>query len=117
MGTLTCWSNRFDIEEPDVNSRESMIKFLITFGVTVAAAVSGYFTAYVGLRVELAGKAEERYVAEMDVRLARLETTINERFATRDDLSEFKREVVGKLAAIEVLLSNDNLRSSDTKGR
>jgi len=94
-----------------------MIKFLITFGVTVAAAVSGYFTAYVGLRVELAGKAEERYVAEMDVRLARLETTINERFATREDLSEFKREVVTKLAAIEILLSGDDVRSSISKAR
>ena len=94
-----------------------MIKFLITFGVTVAAAISGYFTAYVGLRVELAGKAEERYVAEMDVRLARLETTINERFATRDDLSEFKREVVSRLAAIEILLSDDDLRSSITNGK
>ena len=100
-----------------MNSRESMIKFLITFGVTVAAAVSGYFTAYVGLRVELAGKAEERYVAEMDVRLARLETTINERFATREDLSEFKREVVTKLAAIEILLSGDDVRSSISKAR
>jgi len=94
-----------------------MIKFLITFGVTVAAAFSGYFTAYVGLRVELAGKAEERYVAEMDVRLARLETTINERFATREDLSEFKREVVTKLAAIEILLSGDDVRSSISKAR
>lgn len=87
-----------------------MIRFLITFGVTVAAAVSGYFTAYVGLRVELAGKAEGRYVAEMNVRLSRLEATINERFATRQDLSEFKREVVTKLTAIEILLSGDGLR-------
>jgi len=86
-----------------------MIRFLITFGVTVAAAVSGYFTAYAGLRVELAGKAEERYVAEMDVRLARLESTINERFATKDDLAEFKREVVAKLAAIEILLGRGDV--------
>jgi len=95
-----------------LNSRESMIRFLITFGVTVAAAVSGYFTAYAGLRVELAGKAEERYVAEMDVRLARLETIINERFATREDLSDFKREVVTKLTALEILLSDGDLRSN-----
>lgn len=95
-----------------MNSRESMIRFLITFGVTVAAAVSGYFTAYAGLRVELAGKAEERYVAEMDVRLARLETIINERFATREDLSDFKREVVTKLTALEILLSDGDLRSN-----
>lgn len=95
-----------------MNSRESMIRFLITFGVTIAAAVSGYFTAYAGLRVELAGKAEERYVAEMDVRLSRLEATINEKFATRDDFSEFKSEVVTRLTAIEILLSSDGDRQS-----
>lgn len=99
-----------------MDTKESMIRFLITFGVTVAAAVSGYFTAYVGLRVELAGKAEGRYVVEMNIRLSRLEATINERFATRQDLSEFKREVVTKLTAIEILLSGDGLRSI-TPGR
>lgn len=99
-----------------MHARESMIRFLITFGVTVTAAISGYFTAYAGLRVELAGKAEERYVAEMDVRLARLETTINERFATRDDLSEFKREVVTRLTAIEVLLGGNSEKQSQMSG-
>jgi hypothetical protein len=91
-----------------MNPRESLIRFLITFGVTIMAAVSGYFTAYAGLRVELAGKAEERYVAEMDIRLSRLEATINERFATKDDLSEFKSTVVSKLTAIEVLLAGND---------
>jgi len=85
-----------------------MIKFLITFGVTIAAAVSGYFTAYAGLKVELAGKAEERYVNAMDIRLARLEATINERFATKDDLSQFKQEMLSKLTAIETLLANQS---------
>ncbi len=94
-----------------------MARFLITFCVTVVAAISGYFTAYVGLRVELAGKAEERYVAAMDIRLSRLEATINERFATREDLSEFKREVVTKLTAIEILLSGNGLRSLSAKNR
>jgi len=98
-----------------MESKESMIKFLITFAVTVAAAVSGYFTAYAGLRVELAGKAEERYVTEMDIRLARLEATINERFATRDDLSEFKREVITRLAGIEILLSGTDSAHTRSK--
>lgn len=87
-------------------ARESTIRFIITFAVTIAAAISGYFAAYTGLRVELAGKAEERYVAEMDIRLSRLEATINERFATKEDLSEFKREVISKLVAIETSLSS-----------
>lgn len=89
-----------------MNPKESLIRFLITFAITIAAAISGYFAAYTGLRVELAGKAEERYVAEMDIRLSSLEATINERFATKEDLSEFKREVISKLIAIEAFLSN-----------
>ena len=87
-----------------MNARESLLRFLITFAITIAAAVSGYFAAYTGLRVELAGKAEERYVAEMDIRLSRLEAVINERFATKEDLSEFKRDVMGKLVAIQTQL-------------
>jgi hypothetical protein len=88
-----------------MNAREPLLRFLITFAITIAAAVSGYFAAYTGLRVELAGKAEERYVAEMDVRLSRLEAVINERFATKEDLSEFKRDVMGKLVAIQTQLA------------
>ncbi len=91
-----------------MNPRESLIRFLITFAVTIAAAISGYFAAYTGLRVELAGKAEERYVSAMDIRLSRLEAVINERFATKEDLSEFKGEVISKLIAIEAFLSNQN---------
>lgn len=91
-----------------MNSKESLIRFLITVAVTIAAAISGYFAAYTGVRVELAGKAEEPYVAEIDIRLSRLEATINERFATKEDLSEFKGEVISKLIAIETFLSNQN---------
>lgn len=90
------WSNR----------QESLIKYLISFAVTVAAALSGYYAAYTGLRVELANKAEEHYVAQLDIRLSRLEATINERFATKDDLANFKNEVICKLTTIETALNN-----------
>lgn len=88
--------------------KESLIKYLLTLAISLAAALSGYFAIYTGLRVELAGKAEERYVTEMNVRLARLESVINERFATREDLSTFKNEVIGKLTAIETVLSKED---------
>jgi hypothetical protein len=84
--------------------KEAAIKFLINFAITIAAALSGYFAAYTGLRVELAAKAEAHYVDQLDVRLARLEATIDERFASKDDLSEFKNVVIGKLSAIETML-------------
>lgn len=85
--------------------KEPFARNLIALAVTIAAALSGYFAAYTGLRVELAGKAEERYVAEVDIRLSRLEAVINERFATRDDLFNLKKEMLAKLTAIETTLS------------
>ena len=85
--------------------KEPFVRNLIALAVTIAAALSGYFAAYTGLRVELAGKAEERYVAEVDIRLSRLEAVINERFATRDDLFSLKKEMLAKLTAIETTLS------------
>ena len=85
-----------------------MLRLLLTTVITISAALSGYFAAYTGLRVELAGKAESRYVEELDIRLSKLEATINERFATKTDLFEFKREVISKLSAIETILSHDN---------
>ena len=85
--------------------KEPFIRNLIALVVTVSAALSGYFAAYTGLRVELAGKAEERYVAEMDIRLSRLEAVINERFATKDDLHELKKDMMAKLTAIETQLA------------
>lgn len=86
--------------------REPLIKYLVSVAITVGAVLSGYYAAYTGLRVDLANKAEERYVAELDIRLARLEATINERFATRDDLSRFKADVIAKLIAIEAIILN-----------
>jgi hypothetical protein len=91
-----------------MSQKEPLIKYLVSFAVTVAAAISGYYAAYTGLRVELARKAEDRYVAELDIRLARLEATMHERFATRDDLSSFKNEVIAKLTAIETVIAGPN---------
>jgi hypothetical protein len=85
--------------------KEPLVRNLIALAVTLSAALSGYFAAYTGLRVELAGKAEERYVSEVDIRLSRLEAVINERFATRDDLFNLKKEMLAKLTAIETTLS------------
>ena len=90
-----------------------MIKYLVSFAIAVAGVLSGYFAAYTGLRVELANKAEERYVTELDIRLARLETTMNERFATRDDLSSFKNDVIAKLTTIEAVIT----RPDDSESR
>ena len=92
--------------------KEPLIKYLISFAIAVAAALSGYYAAYTGLRVALATKAEERYVAELDIRLARLEATINERFATKDDFSGFRSDIIAKLTTIEITLARPQLSGS-----
>jgi hypothetical protein len=92
--------------------KEPLVKYLISFAMAVAAALSGYYAAYTGLRVGLATKAEERYVAELDIRLARLEATINERFSTKGDLFDFKNEVVARLSAIETILEPPKAKTS-----
>ena len=86
--------------------KEPIVRNIIAIAITISAALSGYFAAYTGLRVELAGKAEERYVAEMDIRLSRLEAVINERFASKDDLFNLKKEMLDKLTAIQTVLSD-----------
>jgi hypothetical protein len=90
--------------------KEPLVKYLISFAMAAAAALSGYYAAYTGLSVGLATKAEERYVAELDIRLARLETLIDERFATKKDLAEFKNEVVARLSAIEAKIADQKKR-------
>ena len=97
--------------------KEPAIKFLIHFAITVAAAVSGYYAAYTGLKVDLAAKAEARYVDQIDIRLARLEATIDERFATKDDLSEFKNVVVAKLSVIEAMMIEQKPERKEVKWR
>jgi len=85
--------------------KEPIVRNIIAVAITISAALSGYFAAYTGLRVELAGKAEDRYVSEVDIRLSRLEAVINERFATKEDLFNFKKEMLAKLTSIETVLS------------
>jgi hypothetical protein len=95
-----------------MSQKESSLKYLISIAVTVAAAMSGYYAAYTGLRVDLATKAEARYVDELDIRLARLESTINERFATKDDFAAFRSDVMSKLTAIEMILERPAMEQS-----
>ncbi|OGC94192.1 MAG: hypothetical protein A2W25_04930 [candidate division Zixibacteria bacterium RBG_16_53_22] len=86
--------------------KDTLVKYVISVALALAGLLSGYYAAYTGLRVELATKAEGRYVDDIDIRLARMEAMINERFATREDLAGFKNEIVSRLTAIETKLAN-----------
>jgi len=90
--------------------KDSIVKYLVGVAIAVAGILSGYYVAYTGVRVDLATKAESRYVGDVDIRLARLEAMINERFATRDDLAGFRSEIISRLTAIET-----RIRDNDSK--
>ena len=86
--------------------KDTLVKYVISVALALAGLLSGYYAAYTGLRVELATKAEGRYVDDIDIRLARMEGMINERFATREALAGFQNEIVSRLTAIETKLAN-----------
>jgi hypothetical protein len=88
--------------------RDSLVRYLIGLAIAMVGLLSGYYAAYTGLKVELATKAEGRYVDEVDIRVARLEAMINERFATKDDLADFKNEIVSRLTALETTIRETN---------
>jgi len=89
-----------------VPHKETLVKYIISVALAVAGLLSGYYAAYSGLKVELATKAEERYVSGLDIRLARMEAMISERFATREDLAAFRSEIISRLTAIETKLAD-----------
>ena len=89
-----------------MSKRDSLIRYLVGVAIALAGLFSGYYAAYTGLKVELATKAESRNVGELDIRLARMEAMINERFATKDDLAGFKNEIVARLTTIETKISD-----------
>lgn len=89
-----------------MGQKNTLLKYLIGVAFAVSGLVSGYYAAYTGLKVELATKAESQSVGEIDLRLARMEAMLGERFATKDDLAAFKSEIVARLTAIETELAN-----------
>jgi hypothetical protein len=86
--------------------KDTLVRYVVTVALALAGLLSGYYAAYTGLKVELATKAEGHSVDEIDIRLARMEATINERFATREDLAGFKNEIVSRLTAIETKIAS-----------
>ncbi len=85
--------------------KNTLVSYVVTVALALAGLLSGYYAAYTGLKVELAAKAESASVDQIDIRLARIEATINERFATREDLAGFKNEIIARLTVIETKIA------------
>ena len=80
--------------------------YALTIVLVILAALSTYYTTIGGLKIELAGKAEETLVANLDKRLFSLETRLAENFATKRDFYQLKEDLLLRLTRIEARLDN-----------
>lgn len=90
---------------------------LLTIALALLAALSAYYSTIEGLKVELAGKAEEAFVANLDKRLSNLEIRLTENFASRNDILQLRHELIDRLYRIEGRLNRIEIagrQSSET---
>ena len=78
--------------------------FIVTIIIAILAALSTYYTTIAGLKLEMAGKAEETFVASLDKRISNLEIRLAENFATKEDFYRLKEELILRLSRIEARL-------------
>ena len=77
----------------------------VTILIALLAALSTYYTTIAGLRLEVAGKAEESMVASLDKRISNLEIRLADNFATKEDFFKLKEDLVIRLSRIEARLN------------
>jgi predicted Holliday junction resolvase-like endonuclease len=77
----------------------------VTILIALLAAVSTYYTTIAGLRLEVAGKAEESLVTSLDKRISNLEIRLAGNFATKEDFFKLKEDLVTRLSRIEACLN------------
>jgi len=79
-------------------------QFIITVIVIIVTALSTYYTTIESLKLEVAGKAEDKFVATLDKRISNLEIRLAENFATREDFYQLKEELLIRLSSIEAYI-------------
>jgi hypothetical protein len=80
--------------------------YALTIILVILAALSTYYTTIENLKVELSGKAEENFVANLDKRISNLEIRLAENFATKKDFYQLKEDLLLRLTRIETRLDN-----------
>jgi hypothetical protein len=88
--------------------------YALTIVLVILAALSTYYTTIGSIKIELAGKAEETLVANLDKRLFNLESRLAENFATKKDFYQLKEDLLLRLTRIESRLDTQagHLQSS-----
>lgn len=86
----------------------ALLKFLFSFGMTAFGILAAYYTTVAGLKLELAGKADEAALAGMDKKITAVEVQLTERFMTKDDFYRLKDEMLERLGKIEAKLERNS---------
>jgi hypothetical protein len=93
----------------------SVRDFALTIGLAIIAALSIYYTTIESLKLELRGKAEETFVANLDKRISGLEVKLADNFATKRDFYQLKEDLLVRLTRIEIQLDGQIKRSCRQK--
>jgi predicted Holliday junction resolvase-like endonuclease len=80
-------------------------QYIVTIIIAILAALSTYYTTINGLKIELAGKAEEAFVTTLDKRISNLENRLANNFATKEDFFKLREDLVSRLIRIESQLN------------
>jgi predicted Holliday junction resolvase-like endonuclease len=80
-------------------------QYIATIIIAILAALSTYYTTINGLKIELAGKAEETFVTTLDKRISNLENRLANNFATKEDFFKLREDLVSRLIRIESQLN------------
>ena len=84
-------------------------QFIITVIVILVTALSTYYTTIESLKLEVAGKAEDKFVATLDKRISNLEIRLAENFATKEDFYRLKEDLLIRLSGIEAQIERKEL--------
>ena len=82
----------------------------VTLLIALLAAISTYYTTIAGLRIEMAGKAEDKFVVTLDKRISNLEIRLADSFATKDDIYKLKEDLIIRLTRIEAQLNQEDMK-------
>ena len=80
---------------------EKYRRIAVTIIIALLAVISTYYTTLTSLKIEMAGKAEDKLVATLDKRISNLEIRLANNFATREDFFRLREDVIMRLMRIE----------------
>jgi hypothetical protein len=85
-------------------SKIQVWQFLFGFLATAVGILAAYYTTIAGIKVDLAGKAENTVVLELDKKLSQVEIILQENLITKREFFQFKEDLEKRLTRMELTL-------------